>query len=151
MGLTVDDDGTDSPSPPPLSISPPPISTALQWMNAIGNHPAMFQPAIAANQCRIPGDRLDLQAIQTKADTHRMAGIHQYIHHPSQQHHITATTKMLNGTRSSSSTRKRQFNIASLLAPDSHESDERMNRTKIDSAHCDMDEDVDVEESEYIL
>lgn len=46
MGLSVDDDGNDSPSPPPLSMTPPPISTALQWMNAIGGHP-MLPPSIS--------------------------------------------------------------------------------------------------------
>lgn len=147
MGLSVDDDGTDSPSPPPLSISPPPISTALQWMNAIGNHPAMFQPAMAANPCRIPNDRCDLQTMQEKVDSQRISSIH---HHQIQPNHIIATTKVMSAVSHRSSTRKRQFDVASLLAPDNQDIDERSIRAKIENTHCDIDEDIDVEESEEI-
>lgn len=133
MGLSVDDDGTDSPSPPPLSITPPPISTALQWMNAIGNHHGMFQPGIP--------------------DQSRISAIHHHHHSHHPQHHITATTKVFSSISHRSSARKRQFDVASLLAPDNHDSDEKPIRTKVQiqhtiSTHCDIDEDIDVEESE---
>lgn len=131
MGLSVDDDGTDSPSPPPLPITPPPISTALQWMNAIGTHHGMFQPGMP--------------------DQSRISAIHHHSHHP--QHHITATTKVFSSISHRSSARKRQFDVASLLAPDNHDSDDKPIRTKVQiqhtiSTHCDIDEDIDVEESE---
>lgn len=130
MGLSVDDDGTDSPSPPPLSITPPPISTALQWMNAIGNHHGMFQPGIP--------------------DQSRISAIHHHPHH--QQHHITATTKVFSSVSHRSSARKRQFDVASLLAPDNQDTDEKPIRAKVQiqhATHCDIDEeDIDVEESE---
>lgn len=132
MGLSVDDDGTDSPSPPPLSITPPPISTALQWMNAIGNHHGMFQPGIAEQS--------------------RIGPIHHHHHHPHHtQHHITATTKVYSTVSHRSSARKRQFDVASLLAPDNHDIDEKPIRTKIQiqqTTHCDIEEEIDVEESE---
>lgn len=129
MGLSVDDDGTDSPSPPPLSITPPPISTALQWMNAIGNHHGMFQPGIP--------------------DQNRIGPIHHHPHHT--QHHITATTKVFSTVSHRSSARKRQFDVASLLAPDNHDIDDKPIRTKIQiqqTTHCDIEEEIDVEESE---
>lgn len=128
MGLSVDDDGTDSPSPPPLSITPPPISTALQWMNAIGNHHGMFQPGLP--------------------DQNRIGPIHHPHHHP--QHHITATTKVYSDVSHRSSARKRQFDVASLLAPDNQDTDEKpIRKVQIQHApHCDIDEDIDVEESE---
>lgn len=133
MGLSVDDDGTDSPSPPPLSITPPPISTALQWMNAIGNHHGMFQPGIP--------------------DQNRIGAMHHHHHHPHHtQHHITATTKVFSTvSHHRSSARKRQFDVASLLAPDNHDIDEKPIRTKIQiqqTTHCDIEEEIDVEESE---
>lgn len=130
MGLSVDDDGTDSPSPPPLSITPPPISTALQWMNAIGNHHGMFQPGIP--------------------EQNRIGPMHHHPHHA--QHHITATTKVFSTvSHHRSAARKRQFDVASLLAPDNHDIDEKPIRTKVQIqqiTHCDIEEDIDVEESE---
>lgn len=133
MGLTVDDDGTDSPSPPPLT--PPPISTALQWMNAIGNHHGMFQPGMP--------------------DPNRIGPMHHSSHNPQhqQQHQIAiTTTKAVFSTVSHRvSARKRQFDVASLLAPDNHESDDKPIRMKTHiqhTTHCDIDEDIDVEESE---
>lgn len=148
MGLSVDDDGTDSPSPPPLSITPPPISTALQWMNAIGSHPGMFQPTIAANTCRITTERTEIQTIYNKCDNRVISGLNQHQSNHHQSHHIAAsTTKMFSVSSRTSSARKRQFDVASLLAPDNHDLDEpKLNRIK--STHCDIDEDIDVEESE---
>lgn len=129
MGLAVDDDGTDSPSPPPLSITPPPISTALQWMNAIGNHHGMFQPGIH--------------------DQNRIGAMHHSSHNP--QQHIVTTTKVFSTVSHRASARKRQFDVASLLAPDNHDADEKPIRSKNQlqhTTHCDIDEDIDVEESE---
>lgn len=160
MGLSVDDDGTDSPSPPPLSITPPPISTALQWMNAMGQHPAMFAPAtLPPNTCRITSERHEIQTIHNnKCETRSISTINhlQLTNHPHQtQHHIAtaATAKMfgIDGVKSGSvavsSVRKRQFDVASLLAPDHQDVADEPKVHRIKSAHCDIDEDIDVEDS----
>lgn len=131
MGLAVDDDGTDSPSPPPMPITPPPISTALQWMSAIGNHHGMFQPGIH--------------------DQTRIGPIHHHTTHSTTVQHIAATTKVFTSVSHRASARKRQFDVASLLAPDNQDSDEKPIRAKNQlqhTTHCDIDEDIDVEESE---
>lgn len=165
MGLSVDDDGTDSPSPPPLSITPPPISTALQWMNAIGQHPAMFAPAaLTPNTCRITSERHEIQTIHNnKCETRSISTINhlQLSNHPHQPHHIAATTaaaaaaakmfgidgKSTGAAGTVSSARKRQFDVASLLAPDHLDEADEPKVHRIKSNHCDIDEDIDVEDS----
>lgn len=97
-----------------------------------------------------------------------VASHYHHQHHQSQQnqqqHHITTTTKMFSTVTHRSSTRKRQFDVASLLAPDSHETDEKIiSRNQrgfektfsvgIDDSEkrkiiTDIDEDIDVEENE---
>lgn len=157
MGLSVDDDGTDSPSPPPLSITPPPISTALQWMNAIGQHPSMFAPAALAPNCRITSERHEIQTIHNnKCETRSISTINhlQLTNHPHQpSHHIGATNKMFaldgksTGSIGASSARKRQFDVASLLAPDNLDAADEQKVHRIKSAQCDIEEDIDVEDS----
>lgn len=98
MGLAVDDEGTDSPSPPPLPVSPQPPSLTTLW---------------------------PVSALQTQ--------------NPS----IYSTTSL-------QSSRKRQFDVASLLAPD----DEIILRGPsakrlITTSPNDLDEDIDVVASDH--
>lgn len=81
MGLAVDEDGNDSPSPPPLSLTPPPLTS--------------------------------------------------HVYHPLHHHPWTTNVGPLNAVAMySQSSRKRQFDVASLLAPDEEtnyiKSDKRM-------------------------
>lgn len=141
MGLEVENDGSDSPSPPPLSITPPPISTALQWMNAIGNHHGMFQTGGGGGSAGMPepNNRIAMQP---------------HHHHHHHHHIVTTTTKVYSGaSHHRVSARKRQFDVDSLLAPDNQDTDDKhpLRSTKIQmqhAPHCDIDEDIDVEESE---
>lgn len=103
MGLAVDEDGTDSPSPPPLTLTPPPgmgFPTAFSFR--FGSEPH-WSPTVPINASTF------------------------YTH----------------------SSRKRQFDVASLLAPDNDD------HTRIDSFHASKrlhlastqeqeDEDIDV-------
>lgn len=143
MGLEVDNDGSDSPSPPPLSITPPPISTALQWMQSIGNHHGMFQ---AGGTGGVPEQNNRVGPMHPN-------GPHTQHHHHHHHHIVATTTKVFSTTTHRASARKRQFDVDSLLAPDNQDSDDKqpLRSTKIQmqhASHCDIDEDIDVEESE---
>lgn len=149
MGLEVDNDGSDSPSPPPLSITPPPISTALQWMQSIGNHHAVFQATATTGGG--PGDQNNrVGPMQHHNGPHNPHHHHHHHHH----HIVAATTKVFSAASHRASARKRQFDVDSLLAPDNQDADDHkqpMRSTKIQmqhASHCDIDEDIDVEESE---
>lgn len=88
MGLSVDDDGTDSPSPPPLSLTPPP---GLGFVHPWATH----APAMAMYQ------------------------------------HVAS--------------RKRQFDVASLLAPDESDLLKQPLAKRFHAAvSSDLDEDIDV-------
>lgn len=88
MGLAVDDDGADSPSPPPLSLTPPP---GLGFMHPWATHP---NPMAMYSQI---------------------------------------------------SSRKRQFDVASLLAPDDgQDSLKHPIAKRFHAATSDLDEDIDV-------
>lgn len=93
MGLAVDDDGTDSPSPPPLSITPPP-GFGYPWM---------------PHAATIPNP-------------------------------LSIYSQVV--------TRKRQFDVASLLAPDDSAMVESLKhpakRFHAASPHPELDEDIDV-------
>lgn len=120
MGLVVDDDGTDSSSPP--SLSPPTLPTALQnlpWgiAGALDNHvilPQAITPACisSANKGTIKGI---MQNAMATSSQHRYQNnitetkVYTSLHIPYQT--ITTPT----------STKKRQFDVASLLAPDNND------------------------------
>lgn len=93
MGLAVDDDGTDSPSPPPLSMTPPP-GFGYPW---------------APHAAAIPNP-------------------------------LSIYSQVV--------TRKRQFDVASLLAPDDSGLSDSLKhpakRFHAASPHPDLDEDIDV-------
>lgn len=97
MGLAVDDEGTDSPSPPPLIMTPPPAN-ALQTLC-----PSAWGAATVAT-----------------------AGL------PS------------HATIYSTQSRKRQFDVASLLAPDEDNNFVKPKRLTISERVSDIDEDIDV-------
>lgn len=113
MGLAVDEDGADSPSPPPLSLTPPPLGLGPQVYHPLHHHP------MAASPWSTP---LNAVAIYSQ------------------------------------SSRKRQFDVASLLAPDDETNYLRgCKRTPNESPspppattfppeapHSDFEEDIDV-------
>ncbi|XP_017051323.1 forkhead box protein I1c isoform X2 [Drosophila ficusphila] len=120
MGLSVDDASTDSPSPPPLDLTtpPPPISQPSMQLSTLGypyHHQYLGQffnrahatglPQCSSNQDPTRVMQLDPSQIQQP--------------HPPHQHiayiNSTTTTTIANMF---SQTRKRQFDVASLLAPD---------------------------------
>ena len=80
MGLAVEEDGTDSPSPPPLSLTPP--------------HPLVLPPSL------------------NFTDRAAILGGHPSLVFPNAWHSST------NNFYTQSSSRKRQFDVASLLAPE---------------------------------
>ncbi|XP_016994855.1 uncharacterized protein fd102C isoform X1 [Drosophila takahashii] len=129
MGLSVDDASTDSPSPPPLDLTtpPPPSSQSAMQLSALGypyhqqyigqffnrsSAPGLTQyspadPAMAMQ--RQQANQLE-QVIQP-AQLQQQHGPHQHIAYINS----TTTTTIANMF---SQTRKRQFDVASLLAPD---------------------------------
>lgn len=156
MGLAVDDEGTDSPSPPPLSITPPPMSNALHnlaWgitADAMAANHGLMAPSISASSCRIAstnntitGEVLNVVAAASQYHHHHHHHHHQHQH----QHHVT-NTKMYSSVTHPASARKRQFDVASLLAPDHslNDSSDDTNPLPI-NATTDIDEDIDVEDS----
>lgn len=112
MGLAVDEDGTDSPSPPPLALTPPP-------------HGLPF-PAQAFN-FRFGSD-----------------------------HHWNPVVPLAAASLYTHSSRKRQFDVASLLAPDNDDQPNHNNhqielthspvakRLHLMANHDQEDEDIDV-------
>lgn len=153
MGLAVDDEGTDSPSPPPLSITPPPMSSALHnlaWgitADAMAANQSLMAPSISASSCRIASTNNTitgevLNVVAAASEYHH----HHHHHHHQHQHHVT-NTKMYSTVTHPSSARKRQFDVASLLAPDHthNDSSDDTNLPPINTA-TDIDEDIDVEE-----
>ncbi|RZF49256.1 hypothetical protein LSTR_LSTR002877 [Laodelphax striatellus] len=88
MGLAVEDDGNDSSSPPPPPVSPTPVGTI--WT------PAAVFPA----------------AFHHHHHHHHQTSHHH--HHHNHQTDVNLTAVTLNNMV----TRKRQFDVASLLAPD---------------------------------
>ena len=90
MGLAVDEDGADSPSPPPLTLSPPPHSGILM---SNGPH-QVYHPQFSGHQWT-PQAPINAVAIYSQ------------------------------------STRKRQFDVASLLAPDDDDLDDQNHLTHL--------------------
>ncbi|KAL7726731.1 hypothetical protein ACLKA6_001462 [Drosophila palustris] len=134
MGLSVDDASTDSPSPPPLDLTtpPPPLGTAQASLQLAALNYPYHQHYIGQFFGRsLPTATATATAPQQRPAESQMEPIYpQYPqHHPhyqQQQHHhhhhqhiayinSTTTTTIANLY---SQTRKRQFDVASLLAPD---------------------------------
>lgn len=95
MGLAVDDEGTDSPSPPPLIMTPPPPN-----------------------------------ALQTLC--------------PSAWSAATVVGLQPHATIYATQSRKRQFDVASLLAPDEDNNLVKAKRLTMSGRVSDIDEDIDV-------
>lgn len=126
MGLAVDDEGTDSPSPPPMpsSTSPTslfPASWSLSQSATIGVvQQSLYQqphrppfPQIPFHHRLIQHHHTQMAAFQTNSMPTSIPLPQQFTHHP-----LT-------------STRKRQFDVASLLAPDSSEETRALNLEKV--------------------
>ncbi|XP_055922628.1 protein fork head [Eupeodes corollae] len=100
MGLAVDDEGTDSPSPPPLAITPPPMAPPTHpGVLLVGNSP--YGNVHHSNPQRYPNPLTSViisgGVSETSQTTTTAAGVIANLY---------------------SQTRKRQFDVASLLAPD---------------------------------
>ncbi|TDG38805.1 hypothetical protein AWZ03_014773 [Drosophila navojoa] len=146
MGLSIDDASADSPSPPPLDLTtPPPVlppasvqaSMQLAALNYpyhqhyishfFGRNPYSSQAASAQQQRSEPGYQLAQHQHHQHPNQNPNPKQHPHSlphHHPNlnQHQHIayinsTTTTTIANLY---SQTRKRQFDVASLLAPDVH-------------------------------
>ncbi|XP_034477876.1 forkhead box protein K2 [Drosophila innubila] len=142
MGLSVDDASTDSPSPPPLDLTtPPPLGTAqaslqLAALNYpyhqhyIGQFFGRTAPQYTTTSHHLPAldpiyQHSQHPHAQVQLQPHPLQNPHAHAHahphpHPPHHQHIayinsTTTTTIANLY---SQTRKRQFDVASLLAPD---------------------------------
>ncbi|KAH8385439.1 hypothetical protein KR009_007706 [Drosophila setifemur] len=127
MGLSVDDTSIDSPSPPPLDLTTPPpqSSQGSMHLSALGypyHHHYIGQIFNRSSGSGLPHYSEPSQVLQTH-QSHTLEPVAQSTQLPTQppQHqHIayinsTTTTTIANMY---SQTRKRQFDVASLLAPD---------------------------------
>lgn len=147
MGLAVDDTSTDSPSPPPLDLtSPPPPSAPTAHLAATAgatsmaalNYPYHQQyfgqffgrslPQYATTATALQRAQIHIQPHSHPDQPSSLNGNYapqqqqhqqQHLHHQHHQHiafiNSTTTTTIANLY---SQTRKRQFDVASLLAPD---------------------------------
>ncbi|XP_037723525.1 uncharacterized protein LOC119555889 [Drosophila subpulchrella] len=129
MGLSVDDASTDSPSPPPLDLTtpPPPNSQSAVQLSSLGypyHHQYLGQflnrssaPGLSQYSCADPAIVMQrqqanhLDQVIPPAQIQQQHGQHQHIAYINS----TTTTTIANMF---SQTRKRQFDVASLLAPD---------------------------------
>lgn len=119
MGLAVDDDGTDSSSPP--SLSPPALPNALQSLpwgiaGTIDNH--VILPHTIPTPCISSVNKGTIKGIMENA----IATTSQSCY----QSNITETKVYTSlhipyQTTTPRNTRKRQFDVASLLAPDNND------------------------------
>lgn len=136
MGLSVDDASTDSPSPPPLDLTtPPPLGTAqASFQLAALNYPyhqhyigqffgrsaASNLPQYATTAAALQRQQIQLQQHPEQHNLQPLDPIYQQSQHQQHHQHIayinsTTTTTIANLY---SQTKKRQFDVASLLAPD---------------------------------
>ncbi|XP_030379733.1 uncharacterized protein LOC115627977 [Scaptodrosophila lebanonensis] len=128
MGLSVDDASTDSPSPPPLDLTTPPPTAQASMQLAALNYPyhhhyigqffgrsvavaSSLQPQYAAVQ----RDQVHHQPSEQQLPQRLEPAIQQSQHQHIAYINSTTTTTIANLY---SQTRKRQFDVASLLAPD---------------------------------
>ncbi|KAF7998119.1 hypothetical protein HCN44_009517 [Aphidius gifuensis] len=140
MGLAVDEE-PDSPSPPPLPATPPPSSTT----GIVG--PSIVSQSI--NAIWSPHHHHHHHQLQQQQQQQILPSHHHHHHHHqlSPQQHINNHRQIQNNQVSMRTifqpTRKRQFDVASLLAPD-EQSDETTIRTiKLKTFSC-SDDDNDV-------
>ncbi|XP_015590109.1 fork head domain-containing protein FD4 [Cephus cinctus] len=139
MGLAVDEE-PDSPSPPPLPATPPPP-------------PPPPQPSI-------PPAPLPTQTLPTLWTPHHHHHHHHHHHQQQQQHHSPPSSLQSHSLQQSfQPSRKRQFDVASLLAPDDHHyhvsriaksrrfscSEDELQEPEQENDEEDVDVDVDVD------
>ncbi|EDW10896.1 uncharacterized protein LOC6585780 [Drosophila mojavensis] len=137
MGLSIDDASTDSPSPPPLDLTTPPPAAQASMQLAALNYPyhqqyigqffgrSPYSSQAASEQRLEPGYQLAHHQHHQHPNQNPNPHTHSLPHHHphlNQHQHIayinsTTTTTIANLY---SQTRKRQFDVASLLAPDVH-------------------------------
>lgn len=120
MGLAVDDDGTDSSSPP--SLSPPTLPNALQSLpwgmaGALDNH--VILPQALAPPCISSANKGTIKSIMGTA----MASSSQHRYHNSicETKAYTSLHIPYQTFTTPTNTKKRQFDVASLLAPDNND------------------------------
>ncbi|XP_060661168.1 uncharacterized protein LOC132794893 [Drosophila nasuta] len=135
MGLSVDDTSTDSPSPPPLDLTaPPPLGTAqaslqLAALNYPYNQHYIGQFFGRNSHPQYTTTTTALQRQQIHIQQHPDSNIFptldpiSYQQQKQQQQHqhiayINSTTTTTIANLYSQTQRKRQFDVASLLAPD---------------------------------
>ncbi|KAH8275961.1 hypothetical protein KR026_008200 [Drosophila bipectinata] len=119
MGLSVDDGGIDSPSPPPLDLtSPPPSSSQCSMQVSTLGYPQNQQyMGQIFNRGTISG-------IPCYTDPAQIIQKHSVMQPPHLQQQQSSHIAYINSTTTTtianmySHTRKRQFDVASLLAPD---------------------------------
>ncbi|EDW99334.1 forkhead box protein A2-A [Drosophila yakuba] len=129
MGLSVDDASTDSPSPPPLDLTtpPPPSSQSALQLPVLGypyhqHYIDQFfnrSSALGMTQYSPPDPSMLMQREQVNHLDQTIQSAQLQQQHAHHQHiayiNSTTTTTIANMF---SQTRKRQFDVASLLAPD---------------------------------
>lgn len=125
MGLSVDDGGTDSPSPPPVDLTSPPPSTSQcsMQLSTLGYpyHQQYFGQIF--NRSTISGLPSYVDPAQV-IQKHQSHNTDLTIQSPQLQEQHSSHIAFINSTTTTtianmySHTRKRQFDVASLLAPD---------------------------------
>lgn len=163
MGLAVDDAGTDSPSPPPITdpFTNPWSIPHVPGMDLISSNASLYHPTATTN----PHSAFQLS--QTMAHT-----LHQqqpsFTSDPFHQNLLQRHQQHLQMISSKLSSRKRQFDVASLLAPDdqqqheipakrsypdisaNEDSNEGIQTTTIIQTTSDVEENIDVEANDAI-
>ncbi|XP_023163080.1 uncharacterized protein LOC111594143 [Drosophila hydei] len=127
MGLSIDDASTDSPSPPPLDLTtPPPVlppATAAQASIQLAalNYP-YHQHYIGQFFGRTPYSSQGTGAQQQSLEPGYQLAQHQHhpIRHSHSHPHPHSMPHQVPHQHQHQHTRKRQFDVASLLAPDVH-------------------------------
>ncbi|KAH8307794.1 hypothetical protein KR044_003192, partial [Drosophila immigrans] len=135
MGLSVDDTSTDSPSPPALDLTtPPPLGTAqaslqLAALNYPYNHHYIEQlfgrnnhPEYNTTTTAMQRQQIHIQEHPESNTFPTLEAISYQQQQQQQQHqhiaYINSTTTTTIANLYSQTQRKRQFDVASLLAPD---------------------------------
>ncbi|KMZ07317.1 forkhead box protein C1-B [Drosophila simulans] len=129
MGLSVDDASTDSPSPPPLDLTtpPPPSSQSALQLSALGYPYHQHYIGQFFNRSSAPGmthysppdpslliQRQEANNLDQTIQPTQLQQPHSHHQHIAYINSTTTTTI----ANMFSQTRKRQFDVASLLAPD---------------------------------
>ncbi|KAH8384328.1 hypothetical protein KR093_001931, partial [Drosophila rubida] len=135
MGLSVDDTSTDSPSPPPLDLTtPPPLGTAQASLQlAALNYPynqhyigqffgRNHHPQYSTTTTALQRQQIHIQQHPDSNTFPTLESISYEQQQKQQQHqhiaYINSTTTTTIANLYSQTQRKRQFDVASLLAPD---------------------------------